>query len=605
MADGSPSEGTPQLETVAARVRRYAALRSAQRALYPIRSLPGRHPAEDKLGEIRRRLQEIPFLPQTRAEDADGAAQINRVAALRKIDDLLSRVAREFRSIAAAVNIAELRAALPEVRASQPREVAALLDLCLEDEEAASGLISLIDYLATLLATEVRDGERVLVADPVSVTPLLFEVCERLRDYDPEEVRAHLEAFDTAIVELNQSDELDPVMEEARELKARLGRLIFVPPLFRKIVEYNTVAANRLQDELEAERTLHEIDVETAAVLELAGPELEPDHEETAEPDTESPATDDDRLEIREAQAIREIADAVARHLSEEAASGDQTDRIAQVLDLSVLSAWERLALTSAGNSGDDLLPSIIVVGSLLRKRDELEEDLADLGLSADRLEEEWVDRLDARVQNAIAQNLRENDHAEAKRLSQTRAKFLYRVLEVRRRAQAVALRNRSKDERPSEERTYERELRLPRDETRRAPKRRTRSTQPETRARVPKTPLVLALALAAIAVAAALQFNTTKDERAVSVLPPDILEEFSPYLESGYRDGVGFGLRFFGTLTDQWKELPDEEQRRELIQIGDRLRWAGVKEVMLFDKQRRMRARYLSGKLLHPETRQ
>jgi hypothetical protein len=85
MADESPSGGPPQQETVAARVRRYAALRSAQRALYPIRSLPGRFPAEEKLREIRRRLQELPFARQAGTPGADETAQTERATSLREI----------------------------------------------------------------------------------------------------------------------------------------------------------------------------------------------------------------------------------------------------------------------------------------------------------------------------------------------------------------------------------------------------------------------------------------------------------------------------------------------------------------------------------------
>jgi hypothetical protein len=113
--------------------------------------------------------------------------------------------------------------------------------------------------------------------------------------------------------------------------------------------------------------------------------------------------------------------------------------------------------------------------------------------------------------------------------------------------------------------------------------------------------PLVLGATLAGLLVAAALQYGNTGSARSVNLLPATLLAEFSPYLESAYRDGAGIGPRFFGTVTDGWNSLPENTQREEAERIAGRLRWSGVEEVMLFDKQRRLAARYLRGQVVHP----
>ena len=79
------------------------------------------------------------------------------------------------------------------------------------------------------------------------------------------------------------------------------------------------------------------------------------------------------------------------------------------------------------------------------------------------------------------------------------------------------------------------------------------------------------------------------------------MLQELSPYLESGYRSHYGAGPLFIGTVSEFWADIPLDQQVSRGQAIGDRLLKHGVKEVMLFDAERRMRVHYKRGDLYHP----
>jgi hypothetical protein len=602
MDELGPRETQYRILTVAGRVRRYAMLRAAQRALSPIRSLPGRLPGEDTLRQIRLRLGELAEDQREGADvSAEAATETDRSAVLADLDRMLADVAREFRSIAAEISFAELRANLPRLRESQPHEVVALLDLCLEDEEDAAQFVNVVDYLATLLATEFRRGERVLGTDPVMVSGHLRESCERFGGHDPDEVRAHVQALEEIIRELNQAESVDPVMERGRALKTQLGRLIFVPEIFRKIVEYNIVAANRIEDDLEAERTLHGIDLDETGTLDVVSVPSRPTKDLTAEPDAEPESPEVHEPELRERRIIEEVAEAVGHRLLGTGPGAGRAQAIAEALDLAFLKPWERQVVTQENGGDAELAREVVIVGLMLRQLDDLRDKLQEIGFPPQRLEEHWLPHLDAQVQSAIAERLRASEHAEAKRLAQTRARFLFRILEARRRAAPPP------DAEQAPANAYLQEW-----QTGGSPERQAESPSAapgpaplpatSTRGRFAKArPIALAATLAGLLVVAALQFGISTDSRSVDLLPASLLVQLSTHLESGYRDGAGLGPRFFGTVSQDWNGLSATSQQEEALQIADRLRWSGVEEVMLFDKGRRLVARSLRGELIHP----
>ncbi|MEE8557496.1 MAG: hypothetical protein V3T14_06375, partial [Myxococcota bacterium] len=395
---GSTKEMPIELHGSAARLERYGVLRSAQRALYRIRGLPGRVPGSEDLGEVLQRLRALG------AARSEPGGEPEASPPLEEIDRLLAQVADGLRSIALEISFTALRVGVQE---SRPDEIAALVDLCLEDASELTRFTRLIDYLVTQLCTVFSGPERVLGSDPVRATPRLRTVCARIADYDRAEVEGLLELFRSAISELSQAEEAGELMERMSERKGELGLLMFVPDLFRSIVLYNIVARNRIDDDLEAERMLHKLDLEaTLSTL----PELvlsredEPEEEESREP-TEGEVPEEGPSEAAEREAIDALSDAISQVAQGEEAGTDAIARIAASLDLSLLSVWERQALTS-DEPGQAVLRTVVSVGLLLKKAEELEPALGVLGLSIARLEGHWVPELDTRLQEQITERL-------------------------------------------------------------------------------------------------------------------------------------------------------------------------------------------------------
>ncbi len=242
----------------------------------------------------------------------------------------------------------------------------------------------------------------------------------------------------------------------------------------------------------------------------------------------------------------------------------------------------------------EELVRSVVVVGSLLRTAETVPTLLTRVGLPLDRLRERWVPELNARVQATIAGSLREGADREAKQLSQTRAKFLYRVLEPPGPAGPTGPPEGSR----SPNLSGVLELGLGRKFAPFAPSYRLlrRTGSPQLRRRVAPITLVLAAVIGI-----GLYVSSGKDPRSVRVLDAESTAKLSPYLDSAYRDGLGNGPTFVGTVTAAWWPLSTELQRKEIAAIGTKLRWTGVREIMLFDEQRRLRARWVRGTVRYP----
>ena len=76
-------------------------------------------------------------------------------------------------------------------------------------------------------------------------------------------------------------------------------------------------------------------------------------------------------------------------------------------------------------------------------------------------------------------------------------------------------------------------------------------------------------------------------------------LTEISPLLLSGYRNQLGGGEAFIGTLNGNWGQLDAGERRAAAAEIQTGLARAGVREFMLFDSRRLLQARTAGGDLM------
>ena len=573
------------IEGAAARVKRYTMLRSAQRALYPMRPIPNSLPADRALRQIRQRLRAIGPDPKGNQEDPLYATPEARLAALHEVDEMLGEVARDLRQIAGRTSFSELRATLPPLCATCPEEVAALLDLCLEDERAFSGLRQLIDYLVTLLSTGTVDADRGSWRDPVLVTPRLREVCETQTDYDPKEVVTRVRYLEEALAELRRSESVEPVIHRMREFKAQVGRLMLVPDLLRKIVEYNVAVSARIEELLEAERTIQLVDelADTGVTAPTLG---------SARDDDTAPSIwhlDGTDLEVREGKALFEIAKALSAILTGNRPGKSTASKIAQALETQTLSSWEREAFTSgAGDSDAELLRTMIVGGLLLRQMDEVQPLLAGTGLEPSRLQSAWVPRIDQAVKKVIASSLGGDSYQTAKQLAQTKAKFLFPRLRPR----------------PAEPGTQP--SRLPDPSLRPRPARRPRP--PKVAPKATRSPglgnLAVAAGILGLMIAGSMQLKTEAVSPGEQAVATRAARTISPYLESATRKQEGETTRFLGTVTEEWDRTGELFQMDEATRIGDLLYATGVDEVLLSDKRGRLRAHYVKGTLVYPRAR-
>jgi len=81
-----------------------------------------------------------------------------------------------------------------------------------------------------------------------------------------------------------------------------------------------------------------------------------------------------------------------------------------------------------------------------------------------------------------------------------------------------------------------------------------------------------------------------------------DALQLMSPHLASGYRDQMGKGPTFIGTLKPSWAALSAVEQVEVASEVVDILFLYGAREVMLFDEVRRLQVQGAGGRLRMPK---
>jgi hypothetical protein len=174
---GSPEKptydsGDDLRREVHGRVRRFAQLRSVRRVLAPsVREL--QKEAQSDLGRtLREALQRL----SSQAANIDVPNEGDRFlfsSSLETIDHELDETAIKLLDYATHIDSAQLRATLPRVHERHPSDVVALLELLIEDREQILSRMPVIEYLVTLLATEERDGRRMISKDPATISPLL------------------------------------------------------------------------------------------------------------------------------------------------------------------------------------------------------------------------------------------------------------------------------------------------------------------------------------------------------------------------------------------------------------------------------------------------
>jgi len=498
---------------------------------------------------------------------------------LPKLDKLLEVIEREMLALALDVSVAQLRSTLPGRLPVERRGVLDLLDLMLvpeiEEQHESAGRISAIDYLITLLCTAGTDADRNVPQDPIGLTPRLYALCERAGEQDHPEL-AEIEAEFYAASDVSEGDARDEVrLRVLRQRKRELGASFFAPRVLRAVVTYNAALSRCIHHGVWDSRDWGSL--------------------------PRAAARPDDVVSVFETEVLPRLAEALRRRAADDPPTTSAIDRVAWCLDLASLEATDRAALLSPSTGRpQDLAGTAVLVGLLCRSAIILEGEFPAIGIAPETLSAHWVRELDAALQREVNERIAGDAYQEACVLSELRTRFLYSLkADVHRdqkptspRAEPMSFKQVEKDARQ-----FAHEA-LDTDDVQTSPLPR----QPSTSRRSWPWPRVARIASVG-AIAGLLILGL-----AWILLPGGDLDSFSgadlervsPYLARGLRNGEGRGPAFVGTLSDGWSGLGADQQQQAAATLVAALRVQGVREIMVYDDQRRLRIQALGQQPVH-----
>jgi hypothetical protein len=293
-----------------------------------------------------------------------------------------------------------------------------------------------------------------------------------------------------------------------------------------------------------------------------------------------------------EAPALPKLAEALRRRAAGDAPSVCALDRVAWCLDLSYPDKSERAALLSESvGLPENVKGTAILVGLLCRSAVVLEDEFTEIGISPQWLSGDWIQELDEALQREINARIAGDDYREACLLSELKGKLRYTPMtEVhrknRRRGAARPAASSHEEVGKAARQIAEEALESERIEARPGGPVDWSAWPWDRLARVGATACCVLLALA---LAGALL-----SDRDLERLGSDDLDRVSPYLSHGARSGEGKGSAFVGTIDDDWSALEGDGQMQVAKNLVQALRAQGVREIMVFDDERRLRIQAL-----------
>jgi hypothetical protein len=90
-----------------------------------------------------------------------------------------------------------------------------------------------------------------------------------------------------------------------------------------------------------------------------------------------------------------------------------------------------------------------------------------------------------------------------------------------------------------------------------------------------------------------------TRSDENIRVLSDLDLNGYSAYLASGYRDGLGTGPLFVGTVNRDWKQLSEGDRAIAADEMRSRFQGFGLREAMVYDENLRMVLHFTEGSTL------
>ncbi len=490
---------------------------------------------------------------------------------LEKIDSAHASMESEMCGFAGEVSKQALHCTLPDLAQNDRQCVVDFLELMLAMEEDGrdrnATRASTTGFVISLLCMDRHPGSETL--DPISLSPRLFYLCERAAETaDP-----RVNQIATAL--LVGRDQLDLAASEeehpdlVHQYRHEIGEHFFVPELLRAFVAYRGTELMR-------------------AFPYHASSSASTAHEDAA-------PVSDVFVSPFETKVIPALASALRRRLAGEAPRLSAVDRVAWCVDLDFPSDTERRALTSPTvGTRKDIPGTTILVGLLCRSAEIIADELEPIGISFERLTEDWVKELNNAMKKQSDQLLVE-DYKRACALSELRTKYLLTALSDASREQRVREPQKPKPSSSSEEggREFREEAHDLASEAVSTPDEAVESTadaqQGHGLARLwqgfPREMRTrLTVAAAAFTLFVGLLAHTLWPSGEMQRIDSVWLTSVTPHLVAGSRNGAGTGVAFVGEVGAAWRVLAATQQEAVALTIVESLQNAGLRNVMIYD---------------------
>jgi hypothetical protein len=608
---------------------RFAELRSASRALPAVGSdVSGAAGREERASKLREGLAE---LGKREASSDDLVQVLDRATA--EIGVQLDVLERDLLDRFDGLDFVSLRASVPQSVESHSHEVLALLEVLLARRDELLARLPRVEYLITMLSTVEVDGRRNIVRDPAALTPTLENFTVASLDSQQAEAFA-MELYQAATLD-SDSENFHPTLRALREQKQSVGLGCLCPNVLRAVVTYNARMFNSVEalsalsrasdavvDEAFAISADHAVDQLDS--LDSDGVAVDLEEPEQGTPDEE---TDQGSVSVFDSTALGCVIEALRRRLDGEQVGTDSPERVALVLDQSLLDPLEITAIRAMSPDAEqNVLARTAVVGLMLRDFGSIASESLPLGIAFDQLSDAWVRELSQAFARLISEKLADPRAYElTSKLSSIKSKHLLKPFNALKAGNREASSNLSGiDERkPQTNRSPQAATggASPKERRRESQAGRRQGDAPGTRSggaggrrradaatqgfsftlgesRL-KLTAAAALVITALGLVVSNMIGVSPDS--IEILGPRSLSQTSPYLQSAYRNEEGRGGLLVGRVEVQFEALLLEEKIKAAEEMVLNFESQGIREAMLYDSRGMMQVHYAGGRLHRP----
>jgi hypothetical protein len=550
-----------QADQSRAAARRYATLRGALRAMAPAPELLDAGSIESRFAEIRRLLQ------GSAGDAPDPEAQ-------RKVEAALDGLTDDLVATSDKVSFWQYRATLPIVLEQAPKDLESLLEVCMVG--SVRRWTDLVDYLVTLLATRESEGHRSVHSDPSTICACIEEICGQAA----EEATAEADDLESRLGEacdaLERGEPVGEIVQRVREIKRNATADFFVPTVLRRVVAFNAAVHNRMAQQEETRRSLHE------AELDVMSQDEPPD-----------PITGSNDLPAYGSFELGRVEKALGDRLARRKSTDNHAARVAATFDLQKMSAFEKMIF--ADESDDhvgSVVRAVITIGLVVRHLDAVCDDLRALGIDPDWMRRSSSGEIDALAQQGTREFMRTGNFDHAQQLAELRSRYLNPLFDEERMIPKPTVASGASVTPPA---PVSRPARTGPPRTGR--KTRLLEDEPEPKKLWWRIPAIAVLALAIVGGIVA-GLNGGDETRDGAQYSNTQLMAISPFLTSGYRSDDGRGNSFTGNVNAAWARLSSTEQRENASRIGAHFAKQGITSVKFYDIDRTLRFHFEHGSI-------